>query len=92
MKKTKTTLGILTAIMASSFTVNTAQALSGAWTGNGSNDSWNNSNNWTAAFPAAGHTVTFNATVSNSTVSMNGTAISLNNIGFNTDAGSYTFN
>jgi len=92
MKKTKTTLGILTAIMASSFTVNTAQALSGAWTGNGSNDSWNNSNNWTAAFPAAGHTATFNATVSNSTVSMNGTAISLNNIGFNTDAGSYTFN
>ena len=92
MKKTKTTFGILTAIMASSFTVNTAQAASGAWTGNGSNDSWNNSNNWTAAFPAAGHTAIFNGTVSNSTVSMNGTAISLGTIAFNTSAGSYTFN
>ena len=69
-----------------------AQALSGAWTGNGANDSWNNSNNWTAAFPAAGHTAIFNGTVSNSTVSMNGTAISLGTIAFNTSAGSYTFN
>jgi len=69
-----------------------AQAANGAWTGNGANDSWNNSTNWTAAFPTAGNTATFNATVSNSTVSMNGTAVNLNNIGFNTAVGSYTFN
>jgi len=69
-----------------------AFAASGAWTGNGANNSWNNNSNWTAAFPTTGDTATFNATVSNSTVSMNGTAVSLLSIAFNTNAGSYTFN
>ena len=92
MKKAPPLIPLLLAGLALACTLSTAQAVSGAWTGNGANDSWNNSTNWTAAFPTTGNTATFNATVSNSTVSMNGTAVSLNNIGFNTDAGSYTFN
>ena len=92
MKKAPPLIPLLLAGLTLACTLSTAQATSGAWTGNGANDSWNNSTNWTAAFPTTGNTATFNATVSNSTVSMNGTAVSLNNIGFNTDAGSYTFN
>ena len=92
MKKAPPLIPLLLAGLALACTLSTAQAVSGAWTGNGANDSWNNSTNWTAAFPTTGNTATFNATVSNSTVSMNGTAVSLNNIGFNTDPGSYTFN
>ena len=92
MKKSPPFIPLLLAVLALACTLSPAQATSGAWTGNGSNDSWNNSNNWTAAFPVAGNTATFNATVSNSTVSMNGTSVNLNNIGFNTAAGSYTFN
>jgi autotransporter-associated beta strand protein len=92
MKKNSITLGIIAVALGSMLTTNPASADSGAWTGNGSNDSWNNNSNWTAPFPGGGHTATFNATVSNSTVSMNGTAVSINNIGFNTSAGSYTFN
>jgi autotransporter-associated beta strand protein len=92
MNKYSTALGIFSAILSSVLTANTTFAANGAWTGNGANDSWNNSNNWTAAFPVAGNTATFNATVSNSTVSMNGTSVNLTSIAFNTNAGSYTFN
>ena len=93
MKKAPPLIPLLLAGLALACTLSTAQATSGAWTGNGANGFWNNNNNWTAAtFPTAGETATFNATVSNSTVSMNGTAINLGTIAFNTSAGSYTFN
>ena len=62
------------------------------WTGGSGSGFWNDNGNWSAAFPTTANIATFNSTVSNSTVSMNGTAISLASITFTTNAGSHIFN
>lgn len=68
-------------------------AVSAAWTGT-TDGNWNVNSNWNpaTAFPVSANTATFNATVANSTVSMNGTAVNVGTLAFNTNAGSYTFN
>ncbi len=86
----KTTPILLAAALAVS--IHSAQAASGTWTGNASGN-WNVNSNWTgASFPTTGETATFNADVTNSTVSMNGTTVSLTSIIFDTSAEAYTFN
>jgi len=76
-------------------TIHSAQATNGAWTGT-TDGNWNVDSNWTGAFyPGTGspETATFNADVTNSTISMNSTAIAVSSISFTgSNTGSYTFN
>ncbi len=66
-------------------------AATASWTGT-TNGNWNDNSNWSAAFPVSGNTATFNASVANSTISMNGAAINPTVIAFSSTTGSYTFN
>jgi len=73
-------------------TVHSAEAASGAWIGAGDGN-WNDDSNWTRApYPGPGETATFDVEATESTLSMNGAAISLAAISFVGGPGSYTFN
>ena len=88
----KTTSLLLAAALA--LTIHSAQAASGDWTGT-TDGNWNVDSNWTGAtYPGTAllDVATFNADVTNSTISMNGAAISPNQIVFDTSAEAYTFN
>jgi len=88
----KTSTILLAAAMAVS--IHSAQAANGTWTG-ASNGNWNVDGNWTgASYPGtiAAQIATFNATVTNSTISMNSTPIAANMIFTGSNTGSYTFN
>ncbi len=63
-------------------TVSHAFAANGTWNGTTSDD-WQDSANWSAAFPTFGETATFNTTSANTTIDM-GTGLNIRNITFDT--------